>query len=882
MENTSADPHVPVIKSNTEDMTISPPSKKRQRYDSFIWKNRSLAIFVVAFALIGGYILINSFAASVSFTKVWSTASDWRTGTLSNTSIVGNTVELAANPTPITTNTTNTSSNAATATKAATLTTSAPSTSGGTLVGTANTDLAVDRQVTASSTASTNTSGFFGWFNHYFGQTSQYNPPSNAVDGSTTTRWASQSSSPQWIYVDLRSTYNISEVKLDWYTDYAKAYQVQVSSNASTWTTIYTTSTNNGGVNDLTSLSGSGRYVRIYATQPATSNGYSLWEMYVYGTLPSTTPTPTPTLTPTTTTPTVSFSANPTTVTQSTDPVSTLTWSSTGATSCTASGGWTGTKAVSGSASVSLSQTTTYNLSCAGTGGTATKSVTVTYSPPVTAPAVTYVSSGNIILTFDAGSGVSWASLTPTTTLPTGTNITYQIRTSSNDSSWSSWSSYSVTAKGALDLSSLPSTRYIQVQSDLTTSNSANTPILSGLTLGYNSVIVTPTVTFSANPTTISAGAVAESTLTWSSSGTTSCTASGGWSGAEATSGSVSVNVGQTTTYNISCSGAGGTASGSATVTDNNTTTEGSFPCIAGGTTPTTNPDGSITYTSCGGGTVTTSPPTSGSGSGTGTPTGPTAGTVLFDDEFNGAAGPFFPGGSTISSDGQWHDNTGCSLNGAACNDTAADATLDGNGHLDLRISWDSSLNEYDGAFISTFDYSGWPPPASAVNLQPPYEITMSAEMPNVSSAWPGLWLMDVNHSQAQGDNEIDVAEDYGSNTTASCNQHFWVNSVQTTPSDITAAELAAGDWGSNGFSCGTASLSDVATAFNTYTADVYSDHVVYYFGGKEVASVHGTLGTDGSVGFQGILLDVNMTSAPPAGGGPWDMLVDYVKVTAL
>ena len=57
----------------------------------------------------------------------------------------------------------------------------------------------------------------------------------------------------------------------------------------------------------------------------------------------------------------------------------TLNFSSTNATSCTASGGWTGNEPTSAStASETLSATTTYTLTCTGPGGTAAKSVTVT------------------------------------------------------------------------------------------------------------------------------------------------------------------------------------------------------------------------------------------------------------------------------------------------------------------------------------------------------------------------------------------------------------------------------------------------------------------------------------------------------------------------
>ena len=56
----------------------------------------------------------------------------------------------------------------------------------------------------------------------------------------------------------------------------------------------------------------------------------------------------------------------------------TLTWSSTNATSCTASGGSFTGSGTSGTASVTLSATTTYTMTCTGTGGSGTQSVTVT------------------------------------------------------------------------------------------------------------------------------------------------------------------------------------------------------------------------------------------------------------------------------------------------------------------------------------------------------------------------------------------------------------------------------------------------------------------------------------------------------------------------
>jgi beta-glucanase (GH16 family) len=104
----------------------------------------------------------------------------------------------------------------------------------------------------------------------------------NAVDGNTGTRWSSAFSDPQWIQVDLGATFTISQVVLQWEAAYATAYQLQTSSNGTTWTTVYSTTTSTGGTQTL-AVSGSGRYVRMNGTARATQYGYSLWEFQVYG-----------------------------------------------------------------------------------------------------------------------------------------------------------------------------------------------------------------------------------------------------------------------------------------------------------------------------------------------------------------------------------------------------------------------------------------------------------------------------------------------------------------------------------------------------------------------------------------------------------------------
>ena len=106
-------------------------------------------------------------------------------------------------------------------------------------------------------------------------------PASNAVDGNTGTRWSSAFSDPQWLEVDLGSTQSICQVTLNWEAAYATAFQIQTSTDNSTWTSIYSTTTGTGGTQTL-SVTGSGRYIRMYGTARATQYGYSIYEFQVY------------------------------------------------------------------------------------------------------------------------------------------------------------------------------------------------------------------------------------------------------------------------------------------------------------------------------------------------------------------------------------------------------------------------------------------------------------------------------------------------------------------------------------------------------------------------------------------------------------------------
>ncbi len=243
---------------------------------------------------------------------------------------------------------------------------------------------------------------------------------------------------------------------------------------------------------------------------------------------------------------TLSASPNPVVSGQSV----TLTWVTAGATACTASGAWTGSKAASGSATVGpLTTGTTYTLNCTGSAGSIQRSITVNIASSTPAPTVT-ISANPTSVAANGVSGLTWSSTNATTCTASG--------------GWSGMQATSgtkqvgpLTASTTYTLSCTGSGGTTQQAATVTVSGGGGTSPPPGTSV--------PTVTLSAASTSISAGG--STTLTWSSTNATSCAGSGTWSGPLAVSGSQSTGALNTTsTYTLACTGSGGSASQSVTV----------------------------------------------------------------------------------------------------------------------------------------------------------------------------------------------------------------------------------------------------------------------------------------------------------------------------
>ena len=112
-----------------------------------------------------------------------------------------------------------------------------------------------------------------------------------AVDHDDGTRWSSAFADDQSLTLDFGSSQAITRVRIAWENAHASAYLLQVSDDQTNWTTIKTVNDSAGGVEDLTDLNGTGRYLRMQGVKRSSQYGYSIFEIQAFsGTPPTTVP----------------------------------------------------------------------------------------------------------------------------------------------------------------------------------------------------------------------------------------------------------------------------------------------------------------------------------------------------------------------------------------------------------------------------------------------------------------------------------------------------------------------------------------------------------------------------------------------------------------
>ena len=129
-----------------------------------------------------------------------------------------------------------------------------------------NIDLALAKTATASSTTAPHSA-------------------SNAVDGSSTTRWASNSSDDEYLQIDLGTTKLVQSVLIDWHDDFADEYNIAVSLNGTDWIVATEEEIVHPGWKKTTlNVAQYARYVRINCVTRINPSGTnSLYTVKIFG-----------------------------------------------------------------------------------------------------------------------------------------------------------------------------------------------------------------------------------------------------------------------------------------------------------------------------------------------------------------------------------------------------------------------------------------------------------------------------------------------------------------------------------------------------------------------------------------------------------------------
>ncbi len=255
---------------------------------------------------------------------------------------------------------------------------------------------------------------------------------------------------------------------------------------------------------------------------------------------------------PTTPVPTVSVTVNPATITSGQS--SNIIWSSSDATSCVASGDWSGTRPVSGTDSTGTLTTGTYSytLTCTGPGGTkaSTPAVLTVNDGPVVIPgsvnllvngadSITVLTGSAPTLTWTSSANVSTctASAVPVSTTFTGTKPANNTVGESAGTLAAGTYSFTLNCSGANGVTATDSVN-VTAQDVLTSSVDLKVN-------GRNGPVLVPAGNFTQ--------------LSWVSTGPGTCVASGAWSGTKSANGMETVfptgAASSSLTYTLTCGG---------------------------------------------------------------------------------------------------------------------------------------------------------------------------------------------------------------------------------------------------------------------------------------------------------------------------------------
>lgn len=240
------------------------------------------------------------------------------------------------------------------------------------------------------------------------------------------------------------------------------------------------------------------------------------------------------------------------------------------------------------------------------------------------------------------------------------------------------------------------------------------------------------------------------------------------------------------------------------------------------------------------------------------TPTTATT-SLLFDDEFNGSTGAppdpskWYVLGDVCPHSTHWTDT--CLKR--------SNAFQDGRGDLVLRVSGGTLGRPYDGAEISPSPMNGYPSTNVKYKFPAGSRLEIRAKFAPGVGLWETLWSV-APDSVTQDVLELDMQEWRGNHPTLDdCHTHY---SVEYGSEPNTGQDLSAG--------------------WHTYWMDYYRDHVVFGMDNMTCGQTPLTVAPAETPILWNMVAPPSTGAGaggpPPASDIPADMLVDYVRVSAI
>ena len=101
-------------------------------------------------------------------------------------------------------------------------------------------------------------------------------------DDDESTRWSASNRDGEWIYIDLGEPMTVSRLEVLWEAAFAKVFRIDVSNNASSWTTVFRNDDSIGGLETIVFSPVETRYVRLVGEVRALNYGFSIWEFRIF------------------------------------------------------------------------------------------------------------------------------------------------------------------------------------------------------------------------------------------------------------------------------------------------------------------------------------------------------------------------------------------------------------------------------------------------------------------------------------------------------------------------------------------------------------------------------------------------------------------------